>query len=153
MLLGRELVAFQDDIETRDSRLSSRRGETLLSRAGSGDTAILDDSARRELERRRQEIRNELDLAKESRNREKQLELEDESIQISKQLETGPRGQRRRDNSPQEKARKAAQRQYSRALAFLTEHNLDRLREHLKGSITSGLSVIYRPQPDVDWLT
>ena len=60
---------------------------------------------------------------------------------------------RQNDSSPEVLAQKAAWGQYHRALEFLTEHNLDRLREHLEEFITSGTEFIYKPKPDVDWLT
>ncbi len=145
-LLGRKLEEYRDDPHGPPE-------QPVSSAAGSTADTLVDDTAIREARKRMSQLEEELQFARISQDKEKESVLAEEFLSISRYLRTSPTGQPRRANSDQERARKTAQGQYRRALEFLTKHNLDRLREHLEEFVTSGTEFIYKPKPDVDWLT
>jgi len=168
-LIGRELVEISEDLVAPDGRSSLLRDETVHHSRTVSDVPpevsarpvssadrkagrlIVDAKATREARKRRDEIKKDLDLGMIP---EQDIpKLKEEYLALCEYLKTGPAGQVRKDNPDQEKARRTAQNQYSRALKLLTKNGLDKLQEHLKKSIKGGESYTYQPTSDVDWLT
>jgi hypothetical protein len=147
-LLGRELVGFPAHLEPPRSDVPPRAVSSADRQAGK---LIVDARARREAGERRDKIKKDLNLGRVPE--QDRAALTAEFLTICNYLKTGPAGQIRKENPDLERARRAAQNQYSRALKMLTKNHLDRLQEHLKKSIKGGNTYTYRPEPDVDWST
>ena len=146
VLLGCQLVEYRDDPHGQpdEQPVSSPA-------ADSAGTLIRDATARRKARERRDQIKKDLDL--ERVPRQDISNLKEEYLALCRYVRTSPAGQLRKDNPDQERARKAAQNRYSRALKLLRKNHLDRLVEHLRKSIRGGESYTYQQTSDVDWLT
>lgn len=128
--------------------------EQNLSLSGLGNTGeIIDEKTKKQLQNRKQAIQDQLSDAEEFGDREKQIELEEELEKIEQYLAgaLGLRGRIRRSSDPIEKIRKTVSTAIKRTCdTFLQD--CPELGRHLKNSLETGTSCIYKPKDFVDWV-
>ena len=117
-------------------------------------TPTFDDRALREIRARLKELSKERQAAQESGDEEEEARVDEEYARIERQLklDVGLGGRTRRMGSEAEKARHAASRRYSTALAYLKKQLPD-LAEHLTKCVRPGVTFVYQPPADIiHWL-
>jgi hypothetical protein len=112
---------------------------------------MLDAQAKAEYGRKLEELREELEEAKEFRNPERIAEAEDEIEALSRELSRGigRGGRHRRAGSTSERARLSVTSAIKSAIERIAEKH-SRLAQHLGTTIRTGTYCCYRPDPQSD---
>ena len=125
-------------------------------RAGGSEDAgeMLDAQAKAAYRRKLEELREELEEAKEFRNSERIAKAEDEIEALSKELSRaiGRGGRHRRAGSTSERARSSLTNAIKVAIERVAQKH-SRLAAHLTATIKTGTYCCYRPDPQstADW--
>lgn len=120
---------------------------------GLGDAGeYLDDQTKQQYKDRLAAIEHKREIAIESGNSDKSIELEEEAMMLKKQLSAafGLRGQPRIIGNVDEKIRKSIRNATARAIEHITKYHAA-LGQHLKNAIITGYSCSYRPTAGTSW--
>jgi hypothetical protein len=115
---------------------------------------LLDNQAKKEYKKRLDELRKELEEAKEFHNIEQadRVQEEIEAIEDALTAAFGLGGRARKGSDSNERARKTISKAISRTLALIKENDLA-LWRHLENALNVGLFPSYNPHPPVNWTT
>lgn len=126
---------------------------TGISIGGLGDAGeTIDAQARQEYTARITAIKRDIEIATETGNNGRALELQDQVLELTKHLSaaTGFRGQSRAVGSTDEKIRKSIRIAIDRTIKHISKFHPD-LGRHLKTSIKTGYSCSYQPTTETRW--
>jgi hypothetical protein len=158
LVTGVDSANGTEDSEAR-AELGAMTREQLAERnlrAGASEDAgeMLDAQAKAAYRRKLEELREELEEAKEFRNPERIAKAEDEIEALSKELSRGigRGGRHRRAGSTSERARLSVTSAIKAAIERVAQKH-SRLAAHLAATIRTGTYCCYRPDPqsNTDW--
>ena len=147
------------NIQVSENSLSIKKQKQFiedgLNFSSLGDAGpILDSQAKKEYKRRLDELRKELEEAKEFQNIEQadRVREEIEAIEDALSAAFGLGGRVRKGVDPNERARKTISKAISRTLEHIQEHELS-LWQHLENALSMGLFLSYKPDRSMNWTT
>jgi hypothetical protein len=115
---------------------------------------LLDNQAKKQYKKRLEELRKELEEAKEFSHIEQAERAQEEMEALEDALTAafGLNGRARKGGDPNERARKTLSTAIRRTLVHIKKENID-LWRHLKDFLDLGLFSSYHPRPQVNWTT